>query len=171
MVSLAWAAPHDMDIIGPMALRVFVELDGADDITLMVGVRKFRGGDETFFEGSYGFAFDMASKGWQRAAFRTLDPALATRELPVHTFRNAQPLQPREVVPVDIELRPHATRLRRGDRLRLDIRGSWHYPRDPVRGQFPAWYQSSKQGHCTLHAGGTRNSHLWLGWRPFTGED
>ena len=113
----------------------------------------------------------MVSKGWQRAAFRTLDPALTTRELPVHTFRDPQPLQPGEIVQVDIELRPHATRLRRGDRLRLDIRGSWHFPRDPARGQFPAWYQSSKHGHCTVHAGGTRASHLWLGWRPPAGQD
>ena len=76
-----------------------------------------------------------------------------------------------EIVPVDIELRPHATRLRSGDRLRLDIRGSWHYPRGPIRGQFPAWYESSKHGHCILHSGGACNSHLWLGWRPFTGRD
>ncbi len=171
MASLSWTAPHDMDIIGPMALRVFVELDGADDITLMTGLRKFRGEDETVFEGSYGFAYDMVSKGWQRAAFRALDPELATRELPVHTFRDPQPVQPGEIVPVDIELRPHATRLRSGDRLRLDIRGSWHYPRGPIRGQFPAWYESSRQGHCILHSGGARNSHLWLGWRPFTGQD
>lgn len=171
VVSLWWPAPRDMDIIGPMALRVFVELDGADDITLMAGLRKFRGDEETPFEGSYGFAADMVSKGWQRAAFRTLDPALATRELPVHTFRNPEPLRPGEVVPVDIELRPHATRLRGGDRLRLDITASWHYPRDPVRGQFPAWYDSSEHGHCIVRSGGSRNSHLWLGWRPVAGED
>jgi predicted acyl esterase len=116
MVSLWWVAPRDMDIIGPMALPVFVELDGADDITLMAGVRKFRGADETPFEGSYGFACDMVSKGWQRAAFRTLDPALATRELPVHTFRDPQPLQPGEIVPKALLDTPAASQ--RGARTR-----------------------------------------------------
>ena len=72
---------------------------------------------------------------------------------PVHTHRNAQPVAAGEVVPVDIALLPHATRLRAGDTLRVDIRGSWHFPRNPLTGQFPAGYQRSPAGRCIIHAG------------------
>ena len=62
-------------------------------------------------------------------------------------------------------MREHATRLRAGDQLRLVIRGTWHYPRNPVRGQLPSGYQKSPRGTCILHTGADVDSHLLLGWR------
>jgi hypothetical protein len=165
-LSLTWVVPEDLDIIGPMSLRLHVAVRHADDVHLFAGVRKIREGVECNFEGSFGFAHDMVSTGWQRAAHRELDAALSTREQPVHTHARAEPLKPGEIVPVEIALLPHATRFRRGDRLRLDIRGSWHYPRDPVRGQLPSGYQGSPKGTCVVFSGGPCDSHLYLGIRP-----
>ena len=71
----------------------------------------------------------------------------------------------RRIVAVDIALRPHATRLRAGDVLRLDIRGTWHFPRNPLTGQFPAGYRRSPAGRCVIHAGGRFDSGLLLGMR------
>ena len=68
---------EDIDIIGPMALRLPIELNGVDDMNLFAGIRKFRRGQEILFEGSFGYARDIVSKGWQRAAHRKL-----TRPLP-----------------------------------------------------------------------------------------
>ena len=166
-LQLWWTANHDLDIVGHAALRLWVELQGTDDAHLFIGIRKYRDGKEIVFEGSYGFAFDMVTRGWQRIAHRELDEALSTPWQPVGTYREAAPLAAGEVVPLDIALLPHATRMRAGDQLRLDIRGRWHYPRNPLTGQFPAAYQASKPGTCIVHSGPERDSHLYVGTRSF----
>ena len=163
-VAFDWLIPHDMDIIGPMALQLPLELRDTVDAHLFAGVRKLRNGREVLFEGSFGFASDMVTRGWQRAAHRELDQSLSTEILPVHRHDRPEPLRPGEVVPVHIALLPHATRFRKGERLRLELRGKWHYPRNPFYGQFPTGYQSSPPGTCVLHL--NDEAHLLLGWRP-----
>lgn len=108
----------------------------------------------------------MVTRGWQRVAHRELDETLSTPWQPVHTHRRAEPIRPGEIVAVDIALRPHATRIRTGDILRLDIRGTWHFPRNPLTGQIPAGYRRSPAGRCIVHAGGNYDSALLLGMRP-----
>ena len=160
----SWLIPEDIDIIGPMALRLHVELRGAKDVFLFAGVRKFRDGTEMKFEGSFGFSGDMVSKGWQRAAHRELDP-FSTPLQPIHTHRLAELLQPGEIIPVEIALQPHATRFRKGDVLCVDVQGRWFYPRNPVFGQFPTAYQRSPRGLCVLHTGGAYDAQLRFGSR------
>ncbi|HEY0778212.1 MAG TPA: CocE/NonD family hydrolase [Gemmatirosa sp.] len=165
-VSFMWDVPEDVDVIGPMVLRLHLELRDGDDAFLFAGIRKFRRGAEVTFEGSFGFAADMVSKGWQRAAHRVLDDRLSTPGQPVHTHERAERLRPGEIVPVLIALRPHATRFLKGDRLQVDVRGRWHYPRDPLRGQFPAFYERSPNARCVLHTGGAHEAQLLLASRP-----
>ena len=164
-----WTLPEDMDIIGPMALRVYVEVRGAEDVNLFAGVRKIRDGAEVMFEGTFGFPLDMVTKGWQRAAHRELDQQLSTPTQPVHTHTLAEPLQEGEIVPVDIALISHATRFRKGDVLRLELRGRWHYSRNPFSGTFPFGYERSPKGTCVIHTGGTYNSGLYFGRWPNAG--
>jgi len=78
-LSFVWIAPEDLDIIGPMALTLAVEVAGANDVFLFVNVRKFRAGTEQVFEGSYGFAGDSVSKGWQRRPLGTRPDIIYTR--------------------------------------------------------------------------------------------
>lgn len=165
-VQFVWTIPEDMDIIGSMALRLHVEVRGAKDAFLFAGVRKFREGKEVTFEGSFGFSQDMVSKGWQRVAHRELDAALSTAYQPVHTHRQAKLLGPGEILPVEIALNPHATRFRRGDKLRLEVQGRWFYPRNPFTGQFPTNYQRSPRGVCVLHTGAAFDAQLRIGTRP-----
>ncbi len=165
-LSFLWTVPEDLDVIGHMALYLHFEAQDAADALLFVGLRKLRNGVEVTFEGSYGFSGDMVSKGWQRAAHRELDPQLSSPEQPVHTHRMVDPLRPGEVVPIAVAMRPHATRLRKGDQLRLDIQGRWFYPRSKFRGQFPASYERSPRAGCTLHTGGDRPAFLLLATRP-----
>ena len=73
MLSLTWRAQCAVDVIGHAALRLWVSLDGTADAHLFVGVRKFRQERECLFEGSYGFGFDMVTRGWQRVTHRELD--------------------------------------------------------------------------------------------------
>ena len=160
-----WSVPQDMDIIGPMALRLWIKVKDASDPVLFAGIRKFRNGAEVTFEGSFGFSGDMVSKGWQRAAHRELDDRLSTPEQPVHTHTRAEPLTRGEIARIDIALRQHATRFLKDDVLQLDVRADWHYPRNPLFGQFPTFYKPSPKGSWVLLSGGEHDSHLLLGSR------
>ena len=164
-LSLDWVVPRDLDLIGPMALRVWLEADRCQDVHLFAGVRKFRGGREVTFEGSFGFPGDMVTHGWQRPAFRELDAQRSSPWQPVHTFVREQPPAPGEIVPVDVALLPQATRFRAGDIVRLELRGHWPYPRNPITGQFPCAYRPSAKGHLIAHSGGEYDSHLLVGTR------
>ena len=163
-----WSVPEDIDVIGPMALRLWIKAQDASDLVLFAGIRKFRTGAEVTNEGSYGFSRDMVSKGWQRAAHREIDDHLSTPAQPVHTHVRAEPLAEGEIARIDIALRQHATRFLKGDILQLDLRGNWHFPRDPLFGQFPAFYAPSPKGNWILLSGGGYDSHLLLGSRAIS---
>ncbi len=171
-VSFWWEAQEDVDLIGPMVLRLAIEMapgadpQTSDDPLLFIGVRKFRGDREVRFEGSYGFAGDMVTRGWHRVAHQELDPNLTSELQPVYTHKTAEALQPGEIRPVAIALLPQATRMRKGERLRFDVRASWPFPQDPLRGQFPCNYEATKSGRFRLHTGGSHAASLMQGSRP-----
>lgn len=145
--------PEDTELTGPMALRLWLEVRGASDLTVFAGAEKWARGRWVGFEGSYGYGRDRVATGWQRAALRELDRERSTDTQPVHTFRRLAPLRPGEVVPVDIALGPSSTLFRAGESLRLVVAGRWLAPRNPLTGQFPAGYRHAKASACTLHWG------------------
>lgn len=155
-----WTLAEDLELTGPMALRLYVSVDGADDVDLCVGVEKWRGDEHVGFEGSYGFGRDRITTGWLSASLRALDPQRSTAFQPVPTFAQRQPLTPGEIVPVDIALGPSATQFRVGEQLRLVVAGRWLWPRNPLTGQFPAAYRTVRAGTCTLHWGPQHPAHL-----------
>lgn len=148
-----WAVPADIEITGPMALRVYVEMAGSDDVDLYVGVEKWRGTEYVPFEGSYGFGRDRVATGWMRASMRALDQQASRPQDPIPTYARRDPLGPGQIVQVDIPLGPSATLFRAGERLRLVVAGRWLWPRNPLTGQFPAAYEKGPHGTCTLHWG------------------
>ena len=158
--SFKWDVPEDVEITGPMALRLFVEVREAEDAHLFVGVQKLRAGRVVPFEGSYGYGFDRVTTGWLKASLRKLDSTRSTPWRPVHTYDEFQPLRPGEVVPVDIALLPSATYFRKGEQVRLDVQGRWFSTRNPLFGQFPAAYEDSPRGSCLLHCGGEQSARL-----------
>jgi uncharacterized protein len=157
-----WTAPKDIELTGPMAARLWVELSGCDDANLFVGVEKWRDGQFVGFEGSYGYGRDRVTTGWQRVALRALDPELSQPWEPVAACTEPQPVAPGEVVAVDVALGPSATLFRAGEQLRLVIAGRWLCPRNPLTGQFPAYYSGSPRGRVTLHWGPHYDAHLLI---------
>jgi predicted acyl esterase len=155
-----WTVTDDVELTGPMALRLFVSVDDTDDVDLVVGVEKWRGDRYVGFEGSYGFGRDRVTTGWLSASLRALDDDRSRPFQPVPAFTARQPLRPGEIVPVDIPLGPSSTVFRRGEQLRLVVAGRWLWPRNPLTGQFPAAYQTRRRGRCTLHWGPERDAHL-----------
>lgn len=151
---------EDTELTGPMALRVWVSVDGGDDVDLYVGVEKWRGRHYVGFEGSYGFGRDRVTTGWQKASLRRLDEHASTPAEPVHTYRDREPLCPGQAVQVDVALGSSATLFRAGESLRLVIAGRWLWPRNPLTGQFPAHFRGSPATRCTLHWGPEQPSRL-----------
>jgi predicted acyl esterase len=159
-VRFGWNIRADTELTGPMALRLFVEVAGADDVDLFAGVEKWRGKSYVPFEGSYGFGRDRVTTGWQKASLRALDLTRSRPFEPVPAFDRRQPLRPGEVVPVDIALGPSATLFRAGEQLRLVMAGRWLWPRNMLTGNFPAAYERGSRGRCILHWGADRGAHL-----------
>ncbi len=160
--SFTWTFPDDIELSGPMAARLWVELSGCDDANLFVGVEKWRGGRFVGFEGSYGYGRDRVSTGWQRVSLRTLEPELSRPAEPVTTGTDPRPVAVAEVVEVNVALGPSATLFRAGEQLRLVIAGRWLCPKNPLTGQFPAAYADSPRGRITLHWGPDRGAHLLI---------
>ncbi|HLH23078.1 MAG TPA: CocE/NonD family hydrolase [Chloroflexota bacterium] len=159
-VSFAWTAPEDVELTGPMALRLHVAVEGANDACLFVGVRKLRGGRHVVFEGSYGFGYDLVTRGWLRLSHRRLDPARSEPWRPWLTHETPEPLAPGAIVPADVELLPSATLFRRGETLRLDVQGRYFFRKHPLFGQFPAAYEHGPRATVALHCGGAYDARL-----------
>ena len=143
-----------------MALRLWAEAHGADDVDLFAAVEKWRGRTYVPFEGSYGFGRDRLTTGWLRASLRALDQPVSRPFDPVPACTHRQPLVPGQVVQADIALGPSATLFRAGETLRLVVAGRWLWPGNLLTGQFPAAYQKGPKGRCTLHWGPERQARL-----------
>ncbi len=157
-----WTVPTDTEVTGPMALRLWVEVRGADDVNLFAGVEKWHGRTCVGFEGFYGFGRDRIATGWLKASLRALDEHASQPYEPVPACTCRQPLAPGQAVPVDIALGPSATFFQAGERLQLVIAGRWLWPVNPLTGQFPAAYQKSPKGRCALHFGPQRQARLLI---------
>jgi len=158
--AFSWRIPHDVELSGPMAARLWVEVHDTDDADLVVGVEKWRGRRIVPFEGSYGWGRDRVTTGWQKASLRAVDAAMSAPHAPVHTYDQPEPLGIGDVVPVDVALGPSATLFRAGEVLRLLVAGRWLSPRNPFTGQLPARYRCRPRGRCTLHWGPERPAHV-----------
>jgi hypothetical protein len=93
-----WPVTADTELTGPMALRLWVETHGADDVDLFAGVEKWRGHRYVPFEGSYGFGRDRVTTGWLKASLRSLDEHASRPFEPVPGFRRREPLKPGQIV-------------------------------------------------------------------------
>ncbi len=157
-----WTVPADTELTGPMALRLWLQADGADDINLFAGVEKWRGRAYVPFEGSYGFGRDRITTGWLKASLRALDQPSSRPFDPVPACTRREPLAPGQVVAADIALGPSATLFRAGETLRLVVAGRWLWPHNPFTGQFPAAYEKGRNGRCTLHWGPEHQARLLI---------
>jgi putative CocE/NonD family hydrolase len=159
-VRFAWTVDEALELSGPFALRLAVELAGGSDCSLFVALEKWRRGRYAPFEGSYGFGRDHVSSGWLKLSHRALEAAASRPFAPVHTHTDPAPVRPGEVVIAEISLLPSSTRFDAGDEVRLAIRGHWPWSRNPLTGQFPAAYEQSAGATVVLHLGGESPARL-----------
>ena len=112
---------QDTEISGYMALRLWVEADGSDDMDIAVSVRKRPGLFGRLRGVLPGPPDGNASSGLLRVSFRELDAQRSTPLIPVLAMRRESRLKAGDVVPVDIALSPMAMLYRRGETLELTV--------------------------------------------------
>ena len=154
--SFAYRFEHDAEITGGMTLKLWVSTSEGNDMDLFVVLRKFDALDnEVYFYGYNSFARDGVAKGWLRVSHRALDDERSRPGRPWHTHRQRQPVQPAEIVPVEIEILSSSTYFEAGASMRLDVLGH-------DAATYPAFKhgRSVNRGVHTVHAGGRYPSML-----------
>lgn len=147
------------DVVGHMALHVFVETVSDDDMDLFVGIQKRnKAGEIEHFPYCAQFDDGPVALGWLRASHRELDTEKSTPSQPVLAHRRALPVRPGEVIEVDIEIWPSGTRFEAGESLVLIIQGS-----EICKSTAKAHYRHDSavnRGRHIVHAGGDYESYL-----------
>ncbi len=101
----------DVELCGPVVLTAYVSTTGTDVLLYASLYDVAPDGDER-----------LISRGWLRASQRALDEEASTPWLPVHAHRERVPLEPGEIVRLDVDIRPIGVLLRSGSRLTLVLR-------------------------------------------------
>ncbi|MFI0714950.1 CocE/NonD family hydrolase [Streptomyces inhibens] len=153
---------EDTDVVGHMALTLFVDAVGSDDVDLFVGVEKLdHHGDKVyFFSASGGNANGPVSRGWLRASRRELNTERSTPWRPVPSLATGSPLSPGQIVETNIPVMPSGTTFLAGETLRLIVQ-SWSAPGEFEGGETRQW-DSITTGRCRLHTGGQHPSRLLI---------
>lgn len=157
----------NIDVVGHMALTVFIEAEETDDVDLFVGVEKLdRHGNEVyFFSASGGNANGPVSRGWLRASKRALSVERSTPWRPVLAMTQDAPLAAGEITEAQIAIMPSGTTFEAGETMRL-VMQSWSLPGQFEGGETRRW-DSLTRGRCRLHTGGRYRARLLI---PTIGE-
>lgn len=177
-VSFTKAFSDETYIAGPIKLKIWLEVEGADDADIFVQVQKLSAkGDKLFHvtlpgktgemlaEGAKaghaqtGFVFS-GPQGRLRASLRKLDSGASSELEPYHRFDILEPLRPGEIVPLEIDIWPAALRFAAGEQLRVAL--SVRQFDDNSGADLPGgWSLPTKnEGKRIIHTGGEHDSHL-----------
>jgi predicted acyl esterase len=93
------------------------------DADVFVALRVFDGDRSVLYPTRAAESVAPLTWGCLKVSHRAIDPARSTAERPWHTHRreDAKPLDPDDVVRVEVELMPATGRILAGQRLRLEI--------------------------------------------------
>jgi uncharacterized protein len=157
-VRFAHRFTEDTEIVGSMALRMWMSTDGATDLDVFVVIRKRDpAGALVPFYGYNGYPDDGVAKGWLRASHRELDPLRGRPERPFHIHRAAQPVEPGRPTELAVEIWPSGTHFEAGSELVVEIVGH-----DPDRYPVLRHDDTVNRGRHTIHTGGATPSALVL---------
>lgn len=170
--------PKDMEITGPIAVRLFASSASVDAdffLVLRVFTPDFK---EVVFQGALD-PHTPVGQGWLRASHRKLDERLSKHYRPYHTHDEIQPLKPGQVYAFDIEILPTSIVVPAGYRIAVTVRGKdYVYPgpagrlsnmKYPMTGCGPFTHTDPKDRPAaifdqdvTIYTGGARASYVQL---------
>lgn len=155
MVVFDYAIDRDVELIGPMSLRLWLETDGYD-ADVFVYIRKAdAGGNPLLATIPPGMPWQGAH-GRLRATHRELDPHRSTPLRPWPAHESPAPVQPGEPVRLDIAIWPAGLAWHAGQRLQIVISGhelAVMHPLDAL---------NSNTGTHRIRTGGRYDSRLML---------
>ncbi|MFD3563765.1 CocE/NonD family hydrolase [Streptomyces sp. NPDC058686] len=174
VVSFVTRFDEETTLVGYPKAHLWVEANGSDDMDLFVLVQKLdahgtplqaftalnRGAlAQDVTERGASILRYKGSDGRLRVSMRHLDKALATEDIPAHSFDRVEKLSPGEVVDVEIDLLPVGLTFQPGEQLRLVISG-----RSLLGTMMPGIreYAPANSGRHIVHTGGDRASYLQL---------
>ena len=144
------------ELTGYMALRLWLEARGANDMAVFVGVDKLSSDSERVpFNGVVGNKSDTLARGLIQVSRRELDESLSTPWQPVLKNTSCRFLEAFEIVPVDISILPSSTLFEPGEWLQLTIAPEVVVPTYPFRKS-----NRCNRGMHVVHLGGAYDSHL-----------
>lgn len=155
----------ETELTGHAKLRLWVEAVGSKDIDLFVRIGKLDEQGNDLHPLVFGCT-DPGFPGYLRVSHRELDKVRSTPQQPYHTHRREQPLKPKEIVPVEIEIWPMGMLWHPGQQLRVYIGG--HDMMAPAAqkalsppGVPPVWgFETRNKGTHVIHTGGKYDSHI-----------
>lgn len=155
---------EETEITGYASLKLWVSAEGSDDMDLFVALQKIDpSGEEVGFTFYAFYENGPVALGWQRVSHRALDQEQSTPERPVHLHRHEEPLQPGEIVPVEIEIWPSSTLFKPGETLRLIVGGADIYRREEgAMLPFPMHEETRNAGTHIFYTGAEHDSILRL---------
>lgn len=175
---LGRAAPAETEVTGPVAARLFVSTT-ARDADLFLVLRLFDPDlDEVVFRGAQDHGAPVA-QGWLRLSHRGIDPERSLPWRPYHRHDGLDPVEPGEVVEVEVELWPTSIVVPPGYRLGLSVRGRDYQRVEPAGARGVAVEVMNGSGRCvhddpvdrdeavldgtvTVYGGADRPSHVLL---------
>ena len=158
------ALAQDLEIMGPLSLRVWASGQGTD-LDLFVVLRAFDPqGREVVFDGAH--EPTPITRGWLRASHRKTDPERNMPGRPWHTHDEPWPLTPGEPVALDIEIWPTSMVFPKGYTLALTVMGR-DFEFDGIAGRILHNAPSDRDPHIlgpktTLWCGPSHPSFLTL---------
>jgi predicted acyl esterase len=148
---------EDTEIAGYSRLKLWVSTSHGSDMDIFVAIRKIdEDGNVKQFMNALRMR-DVATRGWLRVSLRKLDEELASDIQPVLALDEYQPIQPDEIVPVEIEILPFAVLFEEGTTLELVVKGS-----DIAQEATVQHDKLVNQGFHRIYAGQDRDSYLML---------
>lgn len=158
----AWfdfTAEEAVDIVGHVALTLWMEIAEGDDADLFVGLSKLDADGRTvrFLGESGNNPNDIVSRGWLRLSHRLeAEGSEAWRPLLAHTERVA--MEPGVPVRARVEIHPTSVHLKPGETLRLIIAGASIQPADLAMG----FEDKINRGNHRIRFGGAYDSNISL---------
>jgi putative CocE/NonD family hydrolase len=142
---------QDFEVTGPVVLELFLSSTATDtDVFVKIA-------DQFPCEPDKQPGAVNLSKGWLRASHRQKDEKRSTPLRPFYSHANPQPLEPGNIMKIEIEILPFSNVFKKGHRLRLEISNSDSAITD---GLFTHQYSWFKVGRDTIYHDAQHASRL-----------
>jgi hypothetical protein len=146
----------DVEISGYMSLKLWVEVDGYDDMDLFVRIMKLDAEGKPMFHNARSQLYSGPSNKL-RVSHRKLDLKQSTENQPVLTHEIEEKLMPGEIVPVEIGLWPTSVLYHAGETLQVLVQS--YDDMGPEGYGFPTECGENHGKHI-IHTGGKYDSKL-----------